>query len=140
VNLKVVWGYLKMPLIFKPLVFILLVLISPGVENAMFYYNSNVLKFTSTQLGIVTVIGEIGTIFGQQFYRFCLRKYSFKQILFVSTLLYSLNSALKLLITQGIIQEYMSTLTFTYIISWLYNFVNAIHLMPIMVLACDMCP
>jgi len=77
-NLLIVWSYLKLPLIFKPLVFILIVLISPGVENAMFYYNSNVLKFTSTQLGIITVIGEIGTIFGQQFYRFYLRKYSFK--------------------------------------------------------------
>ena len=55
-------------------------------------------------------------------------------------MLYSLNSALKLLITQGIIEQYISNLTFTYIISWLYNFVNAIHLMPIMVLACDMCP
>jgi len=58
----------------------------------------------------------------------------------MTTLLYSLNSALKLLITEGIIEQYMSTITFTYIISWVYNFINALHLMPIMVLACDMCP
>jgi len=56
-NLKIVWQYLKLPFILKPLIFILLVLVSPGVENAMFYYYTNVLKFDSTQLGLMTVIG-----------------------------------------------------------------------------------
>ena len=65
---------------------------------------------------------------------------SFKQILTVSTLLYSLDSALKLLIICEVIQPIMTPITFTYIISWLYTFINAIHLMPIMILACDMCP
>lgn len=91
-------------------------------------------------MAAVNLINQIGTIFGQQFYRFYCRKFSFKQILAVSTVLYSLNSALKLLITENIVQKWIPVDIFTYVTSWLYTFINEIHLMPIMVLACDMCP
>lgn len=117
-----------------------MVIIAPSVDNAMFYYNTSVLKFSNTELANINVINQIGSIFGQQFFRFFCKDLSFKNILTISTILYSLNSALKLLIIGDVIQALMTPIEFTYIISWLYTFINAIHLMPIMILACDMCP
>mmetsp|Transcript_13157 Transcript_13157/g.22285 ORF Transcript_13157/g.22285 Transcript_13157/m.22285 type:complete len:129 (-) Transcript_13157:44-430(-) len=34
----------------------------------------------------------------------------------------------------------MEPVYFTYVTSWIYSFSSAIHLMPIMILACEMCP
>jgi MFS family permease len=139
-NAKLIWKYLRFPFIFKPLVLILLVIIAPGVDNAMFYYNTSVLKFDNTEFANISVISQLGSIFGQQFYRLFCKDMSFKRILTISTILYSIDSALKLLIICDVVQNFISPVNFTYIISGLYTFINSIHLMPIMVLACDMCP
>lgn len=139
-NLKTIIKYISYPFIMKPLIFILFVIIAPGVDTSMFYYNSNVLHMDSSQIAISSVIGQVGSIAGQQFYRLFCNKLSFKKILLISTFLYSLNLCLKLLITESIIDKFISPIVFTYIISWIYSFISSIHLMPIMVLACDMCP
>ena len=55
-NAKIVWKYLRLSFIFKPLVLILLVIIAPSVDNAMFYYNSSVLKFNDTEFANINVI------------------------------------------------------------------------------------
>jgi hypothetical protein len=34
----------------------------------------------------------------------------------------------------------LSPIDYTYITSWIYAFINELHLMPLMVLACKMCP
>ena len=96
-NLKIIYKNIKSPSIFKPLIFILLVIIAPGVDNAMFYYNSNFLKFSSDVFANISLVTQIGSIFGQQFYRL-IKDLGFRKILTISTLLYSLNSALKLFI------------------------------------------
>jgi Na+/melibiose symporter-like transporter len=139
-NFKTIIRYITYPFILKPLIFILFVIIAPGVDTSMFYYNSNVLHMDSSQIAITSVLGQVGNIAGQQFYRLFCNKLSFKRILLISTLLYSINLCLKLLITEHIIDDFISPVAFTYIISWVYSFVSSIHLMPIMVLACDMCP
>ena len=56
-----------------------------------------------------------------------------------TTVAFSINSCLRLLITMDVIPE-KYLLGYSYLVSTLYSFNNALHLMPIMVLACDMCP
>ena len=90
-NLKLVLKFLSYPFILKPLIFILVVIVTPGIDSAMFYYNSNVLHFTSTELANIGVLSQIGTIFGQQLYRFCFKKYSFRTTITISTVLFSAN-------------------------------------------------
>ena len=48
-----------------PLLFILIVIVAPGTDNAMFYYNSNVLKFDAGEFANMNVIGQVGSIIGQ---------------------------------------------------------------------------
>lgn len=46
-NWSKVKEFMKMPFIYKPIIFIFLVVIAPGVDDSMFYYESNVLVFTT---------------------------------------------------------------------------------------------
>lgn len=61
--------YLKLPFIYKPIIFIFLVVIAPGVDDAMFYFNSNVLDFDNNTFAIINVISSLGNILGVWTYR-----------------------------------------------------------------------
>lgn len=61
--------YLKLPFIYKPIIFIFLVVIAPGVDDAMFYFNSNVLHFSNDEFALLNVIFSIGNIMGVWTYR-----------------------------------------------------------------------
>lgn len=108
----------------------------------MFYYNSNVLHFTYDNFAIINSIDSIGNILGVWTYRLAFTNFSFKNILFITTICFSFTQSSKLMISQNLTQEVLdiSPVTYTYITSWLYSFVNELHLMPLMVLACKMCP
>lgn len=59
---------------YKPMLFIFLVVVAPGVTDAMFYYESNVLKFTPEDFGIVGVVSCCASIVGVWAYRFFFTK------------------------------------------------------------------
>ena len=40
---------------YKPITFIFLVVLTPGISDAMFYFQSNVLGFTPNQFGYINV-------------------------------------------------------------------------------------
>lgn len=98
-NLKTILKYLTLSFILKPLILIMIVAISPSVETAMYFFNSNHLKFTTNEMALLNVLGSLGSICGQQFYRFFLSKYSIKCLLITTTLAFSLNCSLRLFIT-----------------------------------------
>jgi Na+/melibiose symporter-like transporter len=57
---------------YKPMIFIFLVVVAPGITDAMFYYEANVLEFTSTNFGYLGVISCFASIIGVWVYRaFC---------------------------------------------------------------------
>ena len=41
-------------------------------------------------------------------------------------------------LTQSVLS--LDPSVYTYITAWIYSFVNELHLMPLMILACKMCP
>ena len=54
------------------MIFIFLVVVAPGITDAMFYYEANVLEFTSTNFGYLGVISCFASIIGVWVYRaFC---------------------------------------------------------------------
>ena len=54
---------------YKPMIFIFLVVVAPGTTDAMFYFESNVLKFTPANFGMLNVISSVASIFGVWTYR-----------------------------------------------------------------------
>jgi Na+/melibiose symporter-like transporter len=84
-NWRKVWQFLKLSFIYKPIIFIFLVVIAPGVDDPMFYFNSNILNFTNNEFAYINVISSVGNILGVWTYRIFLRNTSFKNILFITT-------------------------------------------------------
>jgi hypothetical protein len=66
------WKYLKKPTIYKPLMFIFLVVVAPGITEPMFYYESNVLNFTAENFALLNMLGALGSITGVWLYRVAL--------------------------------------------------------------------
>ena len=52
-NIKQAARLLVFPTMYKPLIFIFVVVVAPGVTDAMFFYQSNVLEFSSTQFATI---------------------------------------------------------------------------------------
>lgn len=72
--MRTVWQYIKIPSFYKPVFFIFLVVVAPGTSEAMFYYQSNVLKFDSSTFAMLNVLSSLGSIVGVWLYRVTLQK------------------------------------------------------------------
>jgi hypothetical protein len=137
-----IWKYLRLPFIYKPIIFIFLVVIAPGVDDAMFYFNNNVLHFDSDIYANINLIDSVGNILGVWTFRLAFYNTSFKKMLIISTICFAITQSSKLIVVLDLTESIfgIEPATYTYITSWCYSFVNELHLMPLMVLACKMCP
>ena len=88
-NCLVVWSYLKQPSMYKPLIFIFLVVVAPGITDAMFYFQTDVLGFDPATFAIINVISSISSIVGVWLYRVAFRGCSLRKYLVWVTLAYS---------------------------------------------------
>jgi len=76
---------------YKPMIFIFVVVVAPGVTDAMFFYESNVLGFTSTNFGMLSVISSCASIIGVWLYRVLFTKASLKWYFFIITIILSIS-------------------------------------------------
>lgn len=108
----------------------------------MFYFNTNVLHFSNTDLGTINVVCSVANILGVWTYRILFKDTPFKKMLLLTTACLALTQLGKLLLTQSLTESALrlSPLTYTYINQLLFTLVNELHLMPLMILACKMCP
>ena len=115
-NWKIVWQFLRLPFIYLPTIFIFLVVLAPGSEDAMFYFNTNVLKFTADELAISNVLCSVANISGVWAYRFFFKETPFKKMIVLTTILFSIAQLSKLLITQQLTESVldMSPIAYTY--------------------------
>jgi hypothetical protein len=72
---------------YKPMIFIFIVVVAPGVTDAMFYYEANVLNFSPFDFGILGVISNCASIIGVWMYRLCFTKSQLSYYFLVMTLL-----------------------------------------------------
>jgi len=68
-NWRTLWKYIRLPQFFKPLLFIFLVVIAPGITDAMFYFQVDVLGFSSTTFAWINLISAVASIVGIWCYR-----------------------------------------------------------------------
>ena len=76
---------------YKPMIFIFLVVVAPGVTDAMFYYEANVLKFTPYEFGVIGVVSSCASIVGVWAYRIFFTKVPLKWYFLVITLALSIS-------------------------------------------------
>ena len=87
INLIKVFQCLKSPQVFKPVIFIFLVVVAPGITDALFYYRSDVLNFNYTILGDLNACMSLAIIVGVWFYSLLLKKVPFRRFMVVITIL-----------------------------------------------------
>lgn len=97
-NWKTLLKYIKLPQFYKPLIFIFLVVIAPGITDAMFYFDINVLGFTATTFAWVNLISSIASIVGIWCYRAFFSKAPLWKYLLVTTICYSIVQSSNLLL------------------------------------------
>ena len=73
-----VFGFLRREAVFKPVVFIFLVVVAPGTSDALFFYRSDVLGMSSQALADINVCMSIATIIGVWIYTIFLKTIRFK--------------------------------------------------------------
>jgi len=96
--LRKVKEFLKLPFIYRPIIFIFLVVLSPGVDDAMFYYESNILMFTTTQFAYINVLSSLANIIGVWTYRFFFRETPFRVMLIITTICFAFVQLAKLMV------------------------------------------
>lgn len=78
-----------MPQMYKPLIFIFLVVIAPGTTDAMFYFQTDVLGFQPDTFALINVLSSVASIVGVWLYRVCFRSCQLWKYLIFVTVAYS---------------------------------------------------
>ena len=117
---------------YKPMLFIFLVVVAPGITDAMFYYESNVLGFTSTDFAVLLVISSCASIVGVCSYRVLFVHAKLKWYFLFVTLLLSGSLLANLMIISPHWRGYRVALAQQLV----YGLLNELHLMPLMIIAC----
>jgi len=115
---------------YKPMIFIFLVVVAPGTTDAMFYYESNVLLFTPTNFGLINVVSSVASIVGVWTYRALFTKTKLSLYFLFITLVLSVCQLMNLLIVK------LGTLRIAIGQAFAYGTINELHLMPLMIIAC----
>lgn len=140
-KMKILRKYFVQGFIIKPAIFIFLVLLTPSIDSVMFSYQVSKLNFGPVFMSYIMVATYVVNILAVFIYRKFLVNTNLKKIITVTTIWFSLFNALRLLIIFGINEKVgISNHVFFTIIECLYSFANEIHLMPIMIMACRVCP
>jgi len=140
-QLNLFWTFLKTEKIYKPVIFIFLFMITPSYGDPMFYFYTNVLKFNPITIGRLRLVYGIASILGIYLYNNYLKNTSFKKIILVTTILSSFFNMLSLALVERLnlkwgIPDYMFCLA----TDALTTALSEINFLPILVLACNICP
>ena len=99
------------------------------------------LGFDYNTFAYINLISSLSSIFGIWAYRVLFKKTSLCKYLLFTTIFYSAIQSSNLLISQQKTELVnLNPKDFTFVNSFLYGTVNELHLMPLMVMACYMCP
>lgn len=134
-------SFLKMEQIYKPVIFIFLYMITPSYGDPLFYFYTNVLNFSPMTMGRLKLIYGIASISGIALYNKYLKNVSFKRIIWYTTLLSMFFNMLSIILVNRLnlivgIPDFWFCLTADALTTALAE----INTMPLLVLACNICP
>lgn len=116
-------------------------MLAPSQGTAMFYFYTTELGFTSEFLGKLRFFQAFGHIFSVLVYNRRLKEVSFKRIFAYSTFAYFLCSFLSLiLVTRENVRLGLPDKPFCLADTILIHIVGELNTLPILVLACKICP
>lgn len=140
-QLKVFWSFLKTDKIYKPVIFIFLFMMTPSYSDAFFFFYTNVLKFNPMTIGRLKLVYGISNILGIILYNNFFKHTSFKKIIIVTTILSGFFNLLSIILVERINLKYgIPDFMFCLATDSLTTALSEINFMPLLVLACNICP
>lgn len=140
-HLKLFWFFIKTEKIYKPVIFIFFYMITPSYGDAMFFFYTNELKFNPLTIGRLKLVYGIASIIGIYSYNTYFKETSFKKIILVTTILSCFFNMLSIILVERInvrlgIPDYFFCLA----TDALTTALSEINFLPVLVLACNLCP
>jgi len=83
---------------YKPLIFIFLVVLAPGTYEAMFYFENDVLLFDPNVFALLNVLSSVASIVGVWTYRVFFKDVALRKYLVWTTVGFSVAQAFNLLL------------------------------------------
>jgi folate/biopterin transporter len=140
-QLSIFFTFLKQDQIYKPVIFIFLFMLSPSYGDPLFYFYSNVLNFGPMIMGRLKLIYGIATVTGIVLYNRYLKNVGFKKIVTWSTVLSMCFNMLTIVLVLRInLQLGISDFWFCMTADALTTALGEINILPLLVLACEICP
>lgn len=136
-----VWKIAKIESVFKAILFLFIYSITPSYSLVLFYFYSEELKFTSSEVGIIKTVYGVAVLIGMVIFNFFLKKIRFRNIMIASTMSNILFNLNMILLVKHLSRSLgISDLVYSIIGESLLNSTNEIMTMPILILVCNLCP
>ncbi len=140
-NLKKAFEFMKQPIIFKSWLFIFLSNFVPSPAQPKFYYYTTVLEFSPNFLGGLKLIASGGHVIGVIIYnRFCSNMNLKKFYIFTILMVAFVHLSMVLLYFRINLQWGIRDDVFVIFDTFVIDFFQELHSLPILVLACRLCP
>lgn len=140
-KLRELWAAFRRPEIFRPCLFIFMLNATPATGSTWFYFYTDVLKFSSTFLGTIGLVGSCCTLLGVFLFDATLKRTPFRPIFLWSTLVSAALGLSQLILVFRLNEQWgIPSELFCLGESAVLSIVGWITTMPILVLAARLCP
>jgi folate/biopterin transporter len=140
-QINLFYSFLLQDKIYKPVIFIFLFMVTPSYGDPLFYFYTNVLNFSPIVMGRLKLIYGIASVSGIFLYNRILKNVGFKTIVFSTTILYIFFNLLTIMVVMRINQMFgIPDFWFCMTADALTTALGEINTMPLLVLACNICP
>lgn len=140
-NVRKMMKFLSQKMIILPILFVFFFAMTPSTSGAMFYFYTNELKFSPNFLGQLKLVFATASLIGILAFNKFLKDVKFVKIFFWSTLFtFATGLSQLLLITRKNVDLGIPDKVFALFDSIIITVISEINIMPILVLACRLCP
>lgn len=132
---------MKKPFIYKPILFILMFMMTPNSGSAMFFFYTNRLGFEPEFIGMMKLFGSAGQLLAILLYNQYLKGIPFKKFFIASTFVCVLcGMTMLVLVTRANVALGIPDKAFSLGDTAIIQIIGELNILPILVLACRLCP
>jgi len=140
-NIFQLWLFLKKEEVYKPVIYVFLYMLTPSYSGPLFYFYTNVLKFTPMIMGRLKLIYGFAAVIGLLIYNKFLHKNAYKDIIWATSLMSLFFNLLTIIVVMRLnVKIGIPDFWFCMTADSLTTALAEINTLPLIVLTCNICP
>lgn len=140
-KLKRIWHFLRIRMIYLPIIFIFLFTITPSTYDAMMYFYMQELKFNYEFIGRIQLVSSLAMLLGIAIYYKWFYASSFKPMVIISTLMATFFNLMQLILVLRLNKKIgIPDTYFALTLDLVTKTLAELQTLPTLVLACKLCP